>query len=243
MIEFHLLLREADTFVATVRVIAIDRGGAGIRRVRIFDRSHVPIHEQIANCAPYSEFLVESIERGRFPLFAEGVECNDAITPPDTPYALIPPGMDGPGIPTPCSPLFCAENAACRDAEAGIVRARNVILERCTEVNSIRSTRDAYATAVAALFVLAAALYAAMAAVSAVPIVGQALGAVLLVIATIALGVAIGLSIRVLREQLRLEEAQRRLEDARKNFTSAADAVARSCCPGCISVDLTQPAC
>jgi hypothetical protein len=243
MIEFNLLVRDATTFLATIRVIAIDRGGSGIRHVRVFDRSRVLIHQENANCSPFLEFVIADVERARFPLFVEGVECNETITPPDQPYGFIPSGTNGPGISTPCSPLFCAENAACTEAENAVNRARSVVVERCGEVNAARSSRDAYAAAVTALFILAAALYAAMAAVSAVPIVGQALGAVLLVAATIAIGVAIGLSIRVFREQQRLEEAERRLAAARSDFTAAIEAVGRACCPGCVDVDLNQPAC
>lgn len=243
MIEHHIVLAGADEFTASVRVIAIDRGDSGIRTVRLLDRFRVVLHEAGANCAPNLEFAVAGIERSRFPLFIEGAECNGTPTPPDVPYPLIPGGTGDVGIQVPCSPLFCSENRACAEAEGAVHRARSVIAERCGEVDAARSARDAYAAAAAAMYALAAGLFGLMAGLFVIPVFGQALGTIVMIAAVIALGVAIGLSIRVWAEQMRLERAQSRLADARREFTAAVDAVSRACCPGCVTVDLAPPEC
>lgn len=246
MIESHIVLTEADSFIISVRVIAIDRGGYGIKSVRLLDRFRILLHEAIGNCAPVVEFSVDTIARSRLPLFLEGIDCNDHETPGDIPFQLIPGGTGNPGtpgIPVPCSPLFCGENRACSEAEAAVHRARSIIVERCSEVNAARSSRDAYAAATAAMFAFAAAMFGVMAGLYAIPIIGQALGTVALAIAVIALGIAIGLSIRVYREQMKLENAQRELNNARRDFTTTIETVNRVCCAGCISVNLTQPEC
>ena len=243
MIESHIVLAGADPFTVSVRVIAIDRGGSGIRIVRLLDRFRVVLQEANGNCGPTVEFSEDGIERSRFPLFIEGTECNGAISPGDTPFPLIPSGSDGPGVAVPCSPLFCSDNSACSNAEASVNRARSIIGERCGEVSAARSARDAYAAAAAAMFALATAMFGVMAGLFGIPLVGQALGLIAMIVAVVALGVAIGLSLRVWREQMNLERAERRLQDARRDFTAAVEAVNRSCCPGCVSVDLTQPEC
>lgn len=243
MIEFHMVAPAADSFTASVRVIAIDRTGSGIQLVRLLDRFRVVLREESGNCAPELTFVVDSVEHSRFPLFVEGTACDSNVTPSDRAYPLTTGGTPDAGVSLPCSSLFCSYNSACSEAEAAVHRARSVIAERCGQVSAARSTRDAYAAAAAAMFALATALFGLMAGLSGIPIVGQGLALIAMVAAIVALGVAIGLSVRVWRGQMDLERAQSRLDEARRDFTSAVDAVSRACCPGCITADLNQPEC
>jgi hypothetical protein len=244
MIEVHPVPTDADAFTVTIRVIAIDRSGAGIKKIRVLDRIRATVHEAGFQDCPESVAVdVGRVERSRFPIFVESTDCQEAVTPGNTPFPILPQGADGPGIPLPCSPTFCPDDPACHRANAEVLRARNEVLERCSNLGAARDRRNALAAAVAALLAFAAAVIAAAAAVAGVPFVGQAVAAALIIVAALAIGAAIGLSIRVLEAQHAVDAANDRLRQARSRFTEAADRARSACCAGCIDVDLTQPTC
>jgi uncharacterized membrane protein len=128
-------------------------------------------------------------------------------------------------------------------AEQLAIVTRNGIVQSCSDVSTLRGRRDAFAIAAAILLAAAIALVAVAAAVIGAPIIGAIVAGVCLAVAAgllIAAGVLAGLAGAAERQ---LEAAQDRLAQARADFTDAAQEVTRVCCPGCITVDLTQPSC
>lgn len=244
MITSHPVAYEADAFAVGVRIFVIDESGSGIKRIRVRDRFGIFFAEQDFNCPVSGVIDLGRVEYDRFPIFVEGTDCADRVTPADKPLPLLPPGTtDEPGVRLPCSPTYCPPNPGCNEAERRLIRARNEVLERCSEVAAIRSRRDAFLAAAAVMLAAAIAFAAIAAAVVGIPIVGQILFAAFLGVAALLFGLAIGLSVVAWLEQQKLDETQRRLQEARRRFTDAADNVSRACCSQCITVDLIQPEC
>jgi hypothetical protein len=244
MITSHPVAYDVDIFAVSVRIFVLDESGSGIKRIRVRDRFGIFFAEQDFNCPESGVIDVGRVENDRFPIFVEGLDCEDRVTPADEPLPLLPPGStDTPGIRLPCSPTYCPPNPGCNEAERQLIRARNEVLERCSEVSAIRSRRDSLLAAAAVMLAAAIAFTAIAAAVIGIPIVGQILFAAFFGIAALLFGLAIGLAVAAWLEQQKLDEAQRRLQEARRRFTDAADNVSRACCSQCITVDLIQPEC
>lgn len=238
----HVAIYEVggDEFVTNVRIYLTDDSGSGIRHVTVRDRTGFTITAvtpEDPDCP--EEYMIEltEIERTRFPLYVEAVDCSGSETEP------IPVPDITPNEPCEISHVRGVDNPGCRSAGSVVTRLRNEILELCSEISELRNKRNAWAGAAAALAATAAALFVAAGAVAEIPIFGQIAAAILAAVGVALLITALVLGTMALDAQRRVSEAQERMRNARERFTEAAEGAASACCPGDPIPDLEQPEC
>jgi hypothetical protein len=230
-----------DEYTLDVNIYFRDDSGDGIRHVAVWDTHSVTITAEAPDdpVCP-GEFMIglTAIERGRFPLIIQAIDCAGAES------ELIPwPGDRDPDESCVLFHVRGVDNPACRTAGDEVRRIRSEILELCSAISWLTSQRDTYAIAAAAFLAAAGALFISAAAVAGIPIFGQLLAGLLAGMAVVCLAFAVFYGVMAANAQARLNEAQGWMRDARERFTAAADRARSACCPDDPMPDLDQPEC